>query len=110
METVKERILDFLTKCLIKQFPNEMTAHIHKVKDIVRGCCRQGDFERQIKVMETLVEMGLTYGAGMADIINEMYFQGEAIHENLVNIAKILIRKTDRTVIDLTDTRTRANI
>ena len=59
--------------------------------------------DRYLQVLETVANLSKHYGASMLDILQELFFTGDPLQDSLLTLARLLLAKTDRTVIDLSD-------
>ena len=59
--------------------------------------------DRYLQVLETVGYLAKYYGAGVLDLLTKLYFGLDPLQESVLTLTRLLLAKTDRTVIDLSD-------
>lgn len=104
LENTKEGLLTIIQD-LVSQFPNEVFPFLPRVKGILKGAFKGSavNMDRYLQVLETVGCLANHYGAGVLDLLTELYFGLDPLQESLLTLTRLLLAKTDRTVIDLSD-------
>lgn len=82
-----------------------MFPFLPRVKGIIKSTFKGStvSMDRYLQVLETVGCLAKHYGAGVLDLLTELYFGVDPLQESLLTLTRLLLAKTDRTVIDLSD-------
>jgi hypothetical protein len=66
--------------------------------------------DRYLDLLKVIEDLSALYGANLSTLLQELAFQGEtSVNELVLELTRVLLEKTDRTVIDLSDRKIRAS-
>ena len=104
LDTTKEGLLRFIQD-LVSQVPNESFPYMNRIKAIVRGGYKgtSVNMDRYLQVLETIANLSQHFGASMLDLLQELFFTGDPLQDSLLTLSRLVLAKSDRTVIDLSD-------
>ena len=90
-----------------------MFPYIVRVKALVKASYKsaQVNMDRYLLVLETVGTLSMHYGASVSDLLVDLYFKAaeQPLHDVLLTLTRLLLTKTDRTVLDFTDKLQRVN-
>jgi hypothetical protein len=110
LESMREGLLRFM-RDLVTQFPNEVLPYLPRVKTLVKSTFKssQLNMERYLEVLDTLVLLTTHYGMCTVDVLQDHYFTQDPLPSLLLTLTRLLLTKTDRTVLDLSNRLIKAN-